>query len=196
MDIGSGCGIMSLLIGYRHPDTAITGVEIQKDLANLAQKNINDNKMEQRIHILNKDISQLNTENTDDRFDQIISNPPYKRVNTGRLNPDPQKAVARHEIKLTIQILFAKAEKFLRPKGRITIIFPAERLLDTHQAMQHTSIRPDWLRLVHSTPKKNAMRIIVSAVKNTKSSCRVLPPLYLYDSHGNPTKEYQTVINA
>lgn len=196
LDIGCGCGIMPLLIGYRTPDTFITGIEIQTALASIAKKNIDDNQMDHQIHIVNKDISDLSAKNTEGRFDRIISNPPYKKADTGRLNPDPQKAVARHELKLTIQTLFAKAEELLRPKGTIMVIFPAERLFDICQATQPTSIRPEWIRFIHASPQKNAIRVIVSAVKNIKSSCRVRPPLYLYDSHGNPTKEYRTVINA
>ncbi len=196
LDIGCGCGIMPLLIGYRYPDSCITGIEIQNSLAELAKKNINRNHMEHRCHILNKDICDLNIEDTGGRFDRIISNPPYKKADTGRLNPDLQKAIARHELKLSIQTLFAKADKLLKPKGSITIIFPAERLFDTHQAMQPTSIKPEWIRFIHTSPQKNAIRVIVSAVKNTKSSCRVRSPLYLFSRHGNPTKEHQTIINT
>ena len=84
----------------------------------------------------------------------MISNPPYKKYNTGRLNPDIQKAIARHEIAMDIQTLAAKADTLLGHGGRFMIIFPFERLQDIERAIQTTSIRPEWIRYVHTSRQK------------------------------------------
>ena len=179
LDIGCGCGIIPVILGYCFPQSCITGVEIQTTLAQIAVKNIINNKLEQTVSIINADIKQINPESTNGPFDLILSNPPYKKHNTGRLNPDRQKAIARHEITMNIQNLAAKAEMLLSPNGRFMIIFPSERLADIHQAIQATSIYPEWIRYIHTGQKKTPKRVIFSGRKNITHSKRILPPIYL-----------------
>ncbi|MCG8688302.1 MAG: methyltransferase [Desulfobacterales bacterium] len=179
LDIGCGCGIMPLLLGFNHPETTILGIEIQKELAELAQKNVTENAIDNRISIINKDIADVSLADIKDCVDLVISNPPYKKVNTGRLNPDPQKAIARHEVKLNIQTVFTKADELLCPGGRIMIILPAERLFDIGRALAITSICAEWIQFVHTAKDRDAKRVIFSGLKNKKSPYRVLPPLFL-----------------
>jgi len=179
LDIGCGCGIIPVILGYCFPQSRITGVEIQTKLAEIALKNIINNKLEQTVSIINEDIENINPESTNGPFDLILSNPPYKKHNTGRLNPDPQKAIARHEITINIQSLAAKAETLLRHKGRFIIIFPSERLSDIEQAIQATSIYPEWIRYIHTSPPKTPKRIIFSGRKDITAPKRILPPIYM-----------------
>ena len=186
---------MPLIVGFRHPGTSITGIEIQKELADLAAQNIAENNMQDTVSIIHADIKDNGLPVDPAPFDLIISNPPYKKANSGRVNPDLQRATARHELELTIGRLFTRADDLLKPKGRMVIIFPSERLFDLCQAISETSMSPEWLRFIHPLEGKNAKRVIVSAVKNIKSSCRVLPPLYLNDNKNNPTKAYKMLFN-
>lgn len=186
LDAGCGCGIIPLILGFNHPATTITGIEIQTELAALARKSVAENRMDDRISILNRDILETTPSDTGGRVDLIVSNPPFKPLNSGRINPNDQKAVARHEIKLSAPALFAKADELLQPKGIITVIYPADRLFDLNRAAAPTSIRPRWIRFIHTSRDRDAKRIIFSGEKNTKASCRVLPPLYL--DAGKPDK--------
>lgn len=195
LDIGCGCGIMSIITGFRYPGCAVTGIEIQAELARIAAENAIENRMAKSVTIIHGDIRTIALSDIGPAFDLIISNPPYKKAGTGRLNPDTQKAIARHELKLTIEQLFCRAEKLLATNGRIVVIFPSERVFDLYCAMAATSISPEWLRFVHPIERKDAKRVIVSGVKNIKSSCRVLPPLHLYDSMNKPTKAYNSLFN-
>nr|WP_320017250.1 methyltransferase [uncultured Desulfobacter sp.] len=179
LDIGCGCGIIPVILGYCFPQSCITGVEIQTKLAEIALKNIIKNKLEQTVSIINEDVINFNPESTNGPFDLIVSNPPYKKHNTGRLNPDLQKAIARHEITINIQSLAAKAETLLRHKGRFMIIFPSERLPDIEQAVQATSIYPEWIRYIHTGPQKTPKLVIFSGRKDITARKRVLPPIYL-----------------
>jgi len=179
LDVGCGCGIIPVILGHCFPQSRITGVEIQSELAQIAQKNIINNKLTQTVSIINADIKHLNPASTNGPFDLILSNPPYKKRNTGRLNPDLQKAIARHEIAMDIQSLAAKAQTLLRHKGRFMIIFPSERLMDIEQAVQATSIYPEWIRYIHTGQKKTPKRIIFSGRKNIAAQRRILPPIYL-----------------
>ena len=179
LDVGCGCGIIPVILGYCFPQSHITGVEIQNKLAEIALKNIINNKLAQTVSIINEDIKHINPESTNGPFDLILSNPPYKRQNTGRLNPDLQKAIARHEITINIQSLAAKAGTLLRHKGRFMIIFPSERLIDIEQAVQATSIHSEWIRYIHTGQKKPPKRVIFSGRKDIATRRRILPPIYL-----------------
>lgn len=183
LDIGCGCGIIPVILGYCFPQSRITGVEIQTELAEIALKNTFNNELEQTVSIINADIKNINTESTNGPFDLILSNPPYKKHNTGRLNPDLQKAIARHEIAMNIQSLAAKAETLLKHKGRFMIIFPSERLTDIQQAVQTTSIYQEWIRYIYTGQKKLPKRVVFSGRKNITASKQILPPIYL--SSGN-----------
>lgn len=179
LDIGCGCGIIPVILGYCFPHSRITGIEIQRELAEIAMKNIIKNKLEQTVSIINEDIKNINPESTNGPFDLILSNPPYKKNNTGRLNPDLQKAIARHEIAMNIQSLAAKADTLLRHKGRFMIIFPSERLTDIQQAVQPTSIYPESIRYIYTGQKKTPKRVIFSGRKDMTAPKQVLPPIHL-----------------
>ena len=179
LDIGCGCGIIPVILGHCFPQSRIIGVEIQTELAKIALKNIIDNKLDQTVSIINEDIKNIDSESTNGLFDLILSNPPYKKHNTGRINSNLQKAIARHEIAMNIQTLAAKAETLLRHKGRFMIIFPSERLADIQQAVQATSIYPEWIRYIHTGQKNTPKRVIFSGRKNITVPKQVLPPIHL-----------------
>ncbi|HCY85313.1 MAG TPA: SAM-dependent methyltransferase [Desulfobacteraceae bacterium] len=191
LDIGCGCGIMPLIIGHRFPRTTITGVELQKTLADLAARNCRENKLAGQIRIINRDILELSPDDFPTPIDMIISNPPFKKTLTGRLNPNPQKALARHEIALTVDQLFSQAHTLLSNAGRLMIIFPSDRLADLFSAAKKTDMTPEWIRFVHPVAEKEAKRVVLSAAKNTQASCRVLPPLTLYSKQNSPTQAYK-----
>ncbi len=151
--------------------------------------------MTDQICILNKDIKEVNLSHTQGGMDLVITNPPYNKKDTGRLNLDPQKAIARHEITVTIEQIFSSAGRLLKPKGRIMVIFPADRIQDLFHAMTGTGIHLDWLKFIHTQPEKNAKRVILSGVKNFIESSRILPPLCLYDGKNNPTKDHTDLFN-
>ncbi|MCA1794497.1 MAG: tRNA1(Val) (adenine(37)-N6)-methyltransferase [Desulfotignum sp.] len=190
IDAGCGCGIISLILGARHKDVHILGVELQEDLARLAQKNAAQNRLDHSIRILNRDIGSLTKEDISTPADIIVSNPPYKKKATGRVNPDAAKALARHEITLDITTLVRKASFLLQPQGQLCLIFPAPRLEELQFCLESSGFRPHWIRFVHFRPKGPAGRVLVSAVKCDDVSCTIRPPLYLYNPDGTPTADH------
>ncbi len=198
IDIGCGCGIIPLIIGFRYKNVHIIGIEIQSQLAELATKNITGNQMSDRIQILNKDIRT--TTSFDIHFfdspgvaDIIVSNPPYKKKDTGRLNPNIQKAMARHEIKLELSQFFSSARRLLKPRGQILFIFPADRLQDLVPDLSSHGFQLDWIQFIHTKKNKPAKLILVSGIKDGHGACIVRPPLYIYDNQNNPTNEYEAM---
>ncbi len=195
LDIGCGCGVMPAVLGFCYPETFITGIEIQKSLAKLAQKNIITNRLENCVTIINSDIKILDSRSAGGLFDFVISNPPYKKNNTGRLNPDHSKAIARHEILLDINTLACKSAELLKHEGRLIIIFPFERLSDLEHAVLSYNIFPEWIRFVHTSKKENPKRIIFCGQKNRSGSCRFLQPIFLNTGDAYPLHIKPACIN-
>ena len=205
IDIGCGCGIIPLILGFRNRNVHIIGIEIQSQLAELATKNIAQNQMSDRIQILNKDvrsttsydiqsydIQSYDNQSYDNQglADIIVSNPPYKKKDTGRLNPNIQRAIARHEIRLELSQFLSSARRLLKPRGQILFIFPADRLQDIVPGLMSHSFQLDWIQFVHTQKNKIAKLILVSGIKEGRGSCIVRPPLTIYDKQNNPTNEY------
>jgi tRNA1Val (adenine37-N6)-methyltransferase len=190
IDVGCGCGIMPLILASRYPGIKILGVEIQAELSRYAQQNIVTNHLEDTIRIVHDDIKNIQQYSTNGRADTIISNPPYKKKNSGRLNPDYQKAVARHEITLDIDRLFHCSNRLLKEKGKVYIIFPAERISDLILAMARHQFSPAFLRFVHIKKNETARRVILCSVKNSRRPCIIHPPLYIYTSENKFTDAY------
>jgi tRNA1Val (adenine37-N6)-methyltransferase len=135
LDFGTGVGVIPLLVWQRNPFRFALGIELQKDLADLARKNVRANALSKKIFILQSDLRTLTPENVclpvhtsnETRFDVISANPPYLVFGQGRTNPNSQKALARHEIQLTFPELVSACHRFLKPEGRFYFVHLAER---------------------------------------------------------------------
>ncbi len=190
IDAGCGCGIISLILSFRYPNLKIQGIEIQKELFDFATRNIITNNLTNSIHLINTDLKKLTRSDIGDRADLIVSNPPYKKKDSGRLNPDTQKAIARHEITLDINALFECSDRLLKTSGELYIIFPADRISDLFTAMERFNFAPASIRFVHIEKNTGAKRVILCAVKQTHATCTIPPPFYVYTSDNIFTDEY------
>ena len=144
VDIGTGCGVIPLILSHRYPDIRIFGVELQRDLAELAGHNVRDNRLTDRITILNQDMVSLTRRQLGRPIQLVISNPPYREACSSRLNPNRQRALARHELAVTLSDVIATAVRVLEPSGRFICIFPAERLTDLVSLMRTAVLSPGF----------------------------------------------------
>ncbi|MCP3873200.1 MAG: methyltransferase [Desulfobacteraceae bacterium] len=190
IDVGCGCGIIPLILSIRYPDLNILGVEIQKELSIFARQNVTTNQLENKIQIINDDIKNIKPCDINGKVDIIVSNPPYKKKESGRVNPNSQKAVARHEIRLDIDSLFHCSNKLLNKHGKVYIIFPAERLSDLILAMYNYKFTLGTLKFIHIKKGSPARLMIVCAKKGPTKNCIVESPLYIYSSENKFTDEY------
>jgi len=195
LDLGCGCGIMPLILGYRYPRTRITGVDTQETLTDIATLSVAANQMQGRIRILNEDINRLTLKDIGSPADIIISNPPYKKMGTGRMNPHQGKAIARHELLVTIDQIFAAASSLLAPDGRLNLIFPADRSLDLMAAASASGFYLEHMRPVQQSNEVPPFRMLISAVKTRTKDPKRLPPLILFQKDNLPTKAHQALFN-
>ena len=198
IDIGCGCCIMPLILINKYPDLnlKIIGVEIQKELFFYAKKNILANGLKKQIQIIHKDIKDIMIgKEIKQKADIIISNPPYAKKSSSRLNLNTQKAIAKHEITLDIDSFFNCTNRLLNTKGKVYIIFPAKRLSEIIIVMAEYKFYPLFIRFVHIKKNMDAKWSIICAIKNKSESCLVKSPLYIYQSKNKFTKEYKTIFN-
>jgi tRNA1Val (adenine37-N6)-methyltransferase len=180
----------------RLENLTVYGVELQAELAQLARKNVVCNQLQERVHILEHDIKTLKGRQFPGPADLIVANPPYYRIKSGRLNPDDQKAVARHELHLTLTQLLAAAKRLLRTAGRLVCVYASERLADLLSEMRLMGIEPKQLRMVHSRADEEARLCVVEAVRRGRPGLKVGPPLVIYTDDGAYTETLQSYFDA
>jgi tRNA1Val (adenine37-N6)-methyltransferase len=193
VDLGTGCGIIPLILGYRHPTVSITGIEVQPELAELAAQNVEANGLKGRITIIRKDMRLLSIHAVSGPVDLVISNPPYRKGRSGRVNLHPQRAMARHEILATLQDVAAAAARLLGIGGRFAIVYPAERITDLLTNLRSTGIEPKHIQTVHAKSHDPARLVLVSGIKGGRSGAVVHEPLVIYQTNGTYTNRVQAM---
>ena len=124
VDLGCGCGIIALLLAYRFPASRVVGVEVQPALAALARDNAVRNGMGERMTVLEKDLRRVQRRHCGGEVDSVVANPPFRPAGSGRVNPDAERACARHEILGTMTDFAAAGRRLLNPGGRFAAVYP------------------------------------------------------------------------
>jgi tRNA1Val (adenine37-N6)-methyltransferase len=194
LDIGTGCGIIPLLMVSREPLLKVIAIEIQDSVSQQAQKNIQQNNMDSQISLIQGDFLKEAANLKSESFDHIVSNPPYRKIQTGRINPNPEKAMARHELSLSMGSLLDKAAPLLKRGGQISLAYPPERLGETMQELESRDLFPCMARFVHGNLGAPAKIFLISALKGKKSDFSVAPPLTVYNEDGTYTKEAESLL--
>jgi tRNA1Val (adenine37-N6)-methyltransferase len=195
VDLGTGCGIIPILLAFRRPDVRIWGVEVQETLAALAAENVCANGMESRVTVMGVDLRDISAGTFGGPVDWVVSNPPYRRSRSGRVNPNTERALARHEIAMTLPDLVGAARRVLKTGGRFVAIYAAERTAELLSQMRLEHIEPKYLRSIHSDRRSNARLILVEGVKDGGPDVVLPPPLILYDENGDYSKEVRSLIS-
>ncbi|MGC9196916.1 MAG: tRNA1(Val) (adenine(37)-N6)-methyltransferase [Syntrophobacteraceae bacterium] len=183
IELGTGCGIISLILAYKDKtEHKITAVEIQPELAELAQKNVCDNHFDHRIEVHRRDFRQAAP--AGENFDLVLSNPPYRKPGTGRINPDKQKAIARHELTATAADVFKAAQRLVPTGGRVALVYPATRLATLLGAAQGHGFSPKRLTVIHSRAHGPGRLVHLECRKGSGEGLTVEPPFFVYDEQG------------
>ena len=192
LDIGTGCGIIPILLMQREPGLKITAIEIQD--CSQAQKNIQQNGMMQKITLIHGDFLKEAENLEPESFDHIVSNPPYRKIQTGRINPDAGKALARHELSLNMNSLLDKSAPLLKTGGQIVLAYPPERMSETLRELECRSLYPRQARFIHGNFQTAAKIFLVAALNGKKSDFSVAPPLAVYNKDGTYSKEAESLL--
>ena len=196
LDLGTGCGVIPIMLAYRHPDIRVIGVEIQSSLSTIARQNVAANRMTHRVRIVEKDMGQLSTADIGGPVDRVVSNPPYRRRGSGRINAASQKAVARHELRVDLLTVLQTARRMLQRGGRFSIIYPSVRTVDLVAAMRETGLEPKSLTMIHSKPTSSARLVAMTGVKGGRPGLEVGPSLNLYHDDGTYTCDVEAMLSG
>lgn len=195
IDLGTGSGILPLLIAALRPARQIVGLELQQRLAELARRNVSLNKLDDRIHIVAGDIRQVSQIFRAGTFDVACSNPPYRKIGAGRLNPGNEQAVARHELSCSLEHLLAACKYLIKPGGKVFLIYLPERLSELLTGLNAQRLEPKRIRCVHSTQHAPASLVLVEAQRDASPGLIVLPPLCLYTQEHTYTDEAKRILH-
>jgi tRNA1Val (adenine37-N6)-methyltransferase len=191
-DLGTGNGVIALILAYLHPSLSITGVEIQLGMIDRACRNVQMNGLQERVTISQADVRNIQENFSPESFAAVVCNPPYRRTTSGRISPNVERKIARHEIVAGLAD-FLRAGAYLLPiKGRIAMVYPALRLVDLLQSMRNANLEPKRLRMVHSFADTKASLVLVEGVKGGRSGSEALAPLIVYKKG----KQYTTEVEA
>ncbi len=180
LDIGAGCGVISLIMAWRSPEIVITALELQASLFELCRSNIELNGLAPRIQGIQGDLRHISSLFKAASFDLVVCNPPYHKVGSGRINPAAEQAVARHEITADIGQCVKAAAWAVKSHGRAAFIFPAQRGAALLSALHAHRLEAKRLQVVHSFPGADGRLLMVEAVKGGGEELRILPPFYIY----------------
>ena len=193
LDMGTGCGIVSIILARRFADIRIYGIEIQKSMACLAQWNILKNKMADRVKVICDDLRNLTPKDIDGPADLVVANPPFEKVGCSRIGSDYSKSVATHEISASLSDVVECSKRVLRISGALLIIFPAHRLMELFYELRTRKMEPKWVRMVHPYFLSDANRVIVKAVKYGSEGLAIGPPLYVHQADRSYTPEVESM---
>ncbi len=193
VELGAGSGVISLLLAKRAKNTKIFAVEIQKSLAEYAKRNVELNGLDDRVKVLTDDIKNLKSIFTPGKFDFVFSNPPFRKTRSGRLNSNRERAVARHEIKISLSDLIKTASLLLKNMGRFYLIYHPLRLIELVGLLQKAGLEPKRMRFVHSRAGGEAKMVLIEAVKGSGRWLKIDPPFYIYGKGRDYTDEMKKV---
>lgn len=195
-DLGTGSGIVPLILAKKTPAASIVGVEIQEDMADMAKRTIALNGLADRVSILHEDLRSLRSRFAASSFDLVVSNPPYYPVDEGRINPDEEKAIARHEIMAKAKDVIGISHYLVKPSGFVNLIFPARRMVDLLIQLRASGLEPKLIRVIYSHSHDEAKLVMVESRKGVGPETVVKSPFFIYSDEGGYSEDMQQIYDA
>ena len=194
IDLGTGSGVMPLILADRTEAEQIIGIDIQAEMVDMARRSVKINSLEDRIQIEQCDLKKTGKKFKAEDFDVVISNPPYIPIKAGKLNPQKDKAIARHELMMDLEDLAKVSHYLLKAKGRAYLVYPASRTIDLLVTLRENGLEPKEIKFVHSNENSSAKLTLIKAVKDAGPEVTIRKPLYIYNLEGDYTDEASGIL--
>lgn len=189
IDLGTGTGIIPILLEAKYEGEHYTGLDIQDEMADMATRSVALNHLEEKVSIVKGDIKEASRLFGAASFDVVTSNPPYMNDAHGLKNPDLPKAISRHEVLCTLDDVTREAARLLRPGGRFYMVHRPHRLIEIITALTKYKLEPKRMKMVHPFVEKDANMVLIEAVRGGKSMIKVEAPIVVYREPGVYTQE-------
>jgi tRNA1Val (adenine37-N6)-methyltransferase len=194
VELGAGSGIISILLAKRLKNTNIVAVELQRSLAGYAEENVRLNLLDDRVEIVRDDIRNLRKIFPAHTFDCVLSNPPFRKIKSGRLNIDSERAVARHEVKISLIDIVRTASYMLKDRGKFYLIYHPFRMIELTGLLHKTRLEPKRVKFVHPRKGEEAKMVLIEAVKGSGSWLTVEHPFYIHNEAGTYSIEMKRIL--
>lgn len=196
IDLGTGTGIIATLLCKKTQLKEILGIEKQKEVYEMAKRSIQLNQLENQFKVINEDILNLVNVLEKNTFDAIVTNPPYKKKDTGIKNAEEKKIISRHETTATLEDFIKVSKDLLKDKGEFYMVHRPDRLVDILSLMRHYKIEPKILRFVYSSETSKPKLILIKGIKNAKPFLKIQKNLYIYKQQGEYTEEINKIYHS
>ena len=192
-DLGTGTGILSILMASRQVSSCYTALEIQPDMAEMAARSVRMNGLGDRIEVMAMDFREAARRLGYGKFSLAVCNPPYGKAGGTLLSEKESERIARHESECTLEDVVRSASELLKTGGRLAVVYPAPRALEMMCAMKDFRLEPKRIRTVHSRWDREPKLALIEAVKGGGSMLHWMPPLILNGEDGLPTAEWKRI---
>lgn len=217
VDLGTGTGIISILLSAKTRLSKIIGIEVQKEVADMAQRSIELNGLQNKIEIKNVNIKNIiqNIDNSKlekrkkqvklgniqtethkekdniwlEKFDFVVTNPPYKKLETGKVNESEYKYISRHEVTANLEDFIKVSKYLLKDKGSFFMVHRPDRLVDIIELMRKYKLEPKNIRFIYPSIDKSPNLVLIKGIKNAKPFLKIDKPLIVYNQNGEYTDE-------
>lgn len=217
VDLGTGTGIISILLSAKTRLSKIIGIEVQKEVADMAQRSIELNGLQNKIEIKNMNIKNIiqNIDNSKlekrkkqvklgniqtethkekyniwlEKFDFVVTNPPYKKLETGKVNESEYKYISRHEATANLEDFIKVSKYLLKDKGSFFMVHRPDRLVDIIELMRKYKLEPKNIRFIYPSVDKSPNLVLIKGIKNAKPFLKIDKPLIIYNQNGEYTDE-------
>lgn len=196
IDLGTGTGIIPLLLETSSNARNIFALEIQNESADMAKRSVEINNLQEKIKIIQGDIKTVSENFEKYSFNAVTSNPPYMINEHGKQNPNDAKKIARHEILCNLEDVISAAEYLLKPNGRFFMIHRPFRLSEIFELLQKYKMEPKRMQLVYPFIDKEPNIVLIEARKNANPRLTIEKPLFVYDQPGIYTQEINQIYNS
>lgn len=192
VDFGTGCGIIPILLCAKQPDIHVTGIEIQIEIADMAQRSVLINNMEKRVNIISGDLKDAR-KFVPHGVNVVVCNPPYEKADGGKDNNNVHVSIAKRELKCTLEDVVGAAAKLLRTGGRMFMIYRTERFAELMDCMRAKKIEPKRIRMVAPQIDKAPNFVLVEGRAGAHSGVKFAPTLAVYEKDGSYTQELKKI---
>jgi len=192
-DMGTGTGILALLLSQKEESCTFEAIELQPDMADMAARSVKLNALEDRIHVHAMDMRRAYETIGRERMNAVVCNPPYGKRGGTLTNDAASVVLARHETDCTIEDVAASCAAVLKNHGRLSIVFPAQRMLELCDALRKSRLEPKRIRMVCAHVDDPPYLVMVEAMKNAKPQLLWMPPLIVYHADGTETEEIKRI---
>lgn len=189
VDLGTGSGVIAMLMAARSPEIRLMGLELQQDQVDRARRSVRLNGLDERVSILQGDVRQVTEQIEPQSVELVVSNPPFRKKGEGRVSQNSEQAIARHELVGDLSDFVKGASQLLITGGCLAMIQRPERFVELMQLFKETGIAPSRLRWVHSFVHSRAGLFLLEGIKKKRAGLVVLPPLIIYEKPGSYSAE-------